>query len=103
MLTKIHVQGYEFQKLLDAINKDGQDLQVLKDKPVPWDPNGGEKKPKIDEREPFPATILGTLPAGVILPSDCDMVALIYPRKLAKGAIGADAVLSDLVRTDGAT
>lgn len=103
MLIEIHVQGDEFQKLLDAVNKDGQELQVLKEKPVRRDPNGNEKKPKIDEREPFPATILGTLPAGVILPSDCDIVAPVFPRRLSKNAIGADAVWSDLVRSDGAT
>lgn len=103
MLIKIHVQGDDLQKLLDAVSRDGQELQVRREKPVQRDRKGNDKKPKLDEREPFPATILGTLPAGVISPSDCDMVAQVFQRRLSKNAIGADAVLSDLARSDGAT
>lgn len=84
-------------KLLDRVNKAGGEVQILMNPPIRWDPKGGKKKPKLDEREPFPARILSAPPAGINLPSNCDIVVEVFPRRIAKQAAGSDAVLSDKV------
>ncbi|KAG6357175.1 hypothetical protein INS49_015053 [Diaporthe citri] len=73
-------RGDEFRQLLDAVNKDGQEVHILTKGPIPRDPKSNDKKPKFEERNPFPAKILVALPAEVDLPSSCDIFAEVYPR-----------------------
>lgn len=60
MLIKNRVQNENSRNLLDAVNKDGQELHILRLDPIPWDPKSGAPKPKMDERDPFPAKIIVT-------------------------------------------
>lgn len=58
------MQGDDLQKLLDAVSRDGQELRVLREKPVQRDPNGNAKKPKLDENEPHAEEPLEAFPGA---------------------------------------
>lgn len=90
-------------KLLTAVNRGGRRLQICRLKPVPWDPTSGAKKPKLEEHDPFPAVIIDTSPPGIDLPSNCDIVVEIHPRRVDSDEIAAVAKLSDMVPSDGET
>ncbi|KAJ0116080.1 hypothetical protein J7T55_005026 [Diaporthe amygdali] len=85
----------DFRKLMAVVNKSGQKVDVHRLEPLPWGPKSGERKPEFEEREPYPATILENPPAGIDLPSNCDIVAQMYPRKVDDETIGAADELSD--------
>lgn len=101
VLIQNHMQGDEFRQLIGAVNNDGQEVNVCRLKSVALDPNSANKKPRLYERDAFPAKILDTPPIGWDVPSNCDIFVEIFPRKVFGDALCADVVLSDLVTSDG--
>lgn len=89
VLIKNHLQGDDSRKLLSTVTRGGQRFQICR------------FSPRHDQRDPFPAKVLDDPPDGVDLPPNCDTVAEVFPSKVSKDAVGAEAVLSDLVTSDG--
>lgn len=95
------MQYGDFRRLLSEVNRDGQEVQICRFKAAAWDPNAGTKRPKLEDRDPFPAKVLNKPPAGIALPPTCDIVTEIYPRRVGPEANDAAVKLSDLVTSDG--
>lgn len=89
VLIKNHLQGDDSRRLLSTVTRGGQRFQICR------------FSPRHDQRDPFPAKVLDDPPDGVDFPPNCGIVAEIFPSKVSKDAFGADAVLSDLVMSDG--
>lgn len=85
------------------LNKDGQEVQVLRFRPTPCDRESNSKKLTLKERDPFPARIIVAPPDGIALPSKCDIVAEIFPRRVDTEESDTASELSDLVTSVGET
>lgn len=103
VLIQNHEQGDEFRQLLNAVNRDGQEVHILTKGPIPRDHKSNDKKSNFEERVTFFAKILVALPAGVNLPLSCDIFAEVYPGLVGAEEIGSAEELSDLVASNGET